>query len=154
MQDLYAIAEAKLADELEGLYKQEFQKKYKTQPLIQDIDRVTFRWCASQFDGKKARGIINTYFKLNDKFILGKCHPAALIKSNITAVIASLGHSFDGGGSQPQGMHITTSVGCDKCHQRFDWIGPADELGSSKWLCGNCRGGGSVLLVSRPLERE
>jgi len=108
--DLRAIAESKLAAELEELYEGYFRKKYGTNPNIEQSDRNTFTWLATSFEVVKARNIVECYFKIQDRFVAGKNHPIKFLRAEINQILPLLPKEQKKNSSKPR-----VQVPCDMC---------------------------------------
>jgi hypothetical protein len=90
---------------------------------------------AVEFGVGTAMQMVEQYFKLADKFINEKGHPAKLMKTNANQIIASLGNKPT---VQRQKMVMRIQLACDRCGQQFEWVGDHKELEGNK-LCQKCK---------------
>lgn len=134
--DLYAIAESKLAHELETEYKKSWFHKYKTQPHIQQQDQDVFRWLATSFDEATARKIVQKYLLVPSKYLMQNAYPPKLIKSSINEILAFIGPSKSQAPTKEIGVRVQFT--CSRCKKEFYWVGLAHQLDTVDIKCTEC----------------
>ena len=136
--ELNAVSEAKLADELLGLYLSLFKKKY-TQDAILDgeTDRLAFTWLASKFPRPKAMALVEAYFCITDRFVAEKMYPPKLIKTSINQINALSKRFETHSDNGPTQLVLKIPLSCDSCFKTYQWVGTDKDLGKAR-VCSDC----------------
>lgn len=135
--DLYAIAESKLAHELETEYKKAWTAKFKTTPLIQQSDQEVFRWLTTNFDEAQARRIVQKYVLVPSKYLQQNAYPPKLIRTSINEILAFVGPAEKSGTTNKE-VRIRVQFSCSTCKEEFYWVGLAHELDTADITCTKC----------------
>lgn len=135
--DLGAIAEAKLANELESLYLGIYRDKYGVGAHIEDQDRNVFNWLSTNFTKTRTLQIVEAYFKCTDPFINRKYHPVKMIRSEINQILPLIKDKVDPRNNNK--IVLKVHISCDCCFKYFDLICTPEQLDKGARICEACK---------------
>ena len=84
------LEEKKNANALQDFYVEQFKRRYGAPPILEHSDHEIFLWAAQKMPHTTAKSLLESYFSMDDEWIVKHAHAPFLFKKNINQVVAFL----------------------------------------------------------------
>lgn len=138
---LYAVQEFEQANELIGVYKTEYVKRYKVEPVfsMNRSDHQTLSEILKSLGYERSVMAIKQYLKMNGEndWFTKRGHSIDVLKKDLNIVNAAIQKQI---GHEPRhGIPIELNFSCDECHQYFRLHCDASSSFKARILCPACQ---------------
>jgi hypothetical protein len=138
MASMFEVDKLKSFENLIGVYKSAFEKRYNCEPYLSDHDKEVIRWIRNAFEEKKGTDILVHFLEMNDEWFLKQSHGLVCLKNNVNKVLAFIGSSKRNRTAFIS-KRLEMIVSCDKCYQTFIFTPTVKEFSTDNpMLCDNC----------------